>query len=314
MVGRALIPRLSAAGFDCRLLLRASSKTDPYWKTATIVRGDLTQPESLQSAAQGVDAVIHLAALVHRSGGESEAQRVNAVGTRDLARAAAAAGARRFIYLSSIAVYDPNARQPFTEETACRPEGPYGASKLAGEESLRREAEASSMKWVILRPSVIYGEHDRGNTLRLVRAIDRGWFVRVGNGNARKSMTYVQNVVDALLASLAHPHPGGRVFNVSDRRAYGFDDVAAAIARSLERPLRRLSIPRSAALFSAGVVETLLRPTRLRPPVRRRDVEVATRDTVCSVEALRRTLGYEARVDLRNGIDRTVSWYLANRR
>jgi UDP-glucose 4-epimerase len=153
LVGSRLLPRLTAAGFTCRALVR-SDVALPDGVTA--VRGDLDDPASLPSAVKGVDAVVHLAALF-RTGDEDAIRRANLDGTRHLIEAVAAhAPAARFVMASTGNVYDATASRPGREDDLCSPTAAYPASKLAAESLLRD----SGLAWSILRLPFVYGDGD----------------------------------------------------------------------------------------------------------------------------------------------------------
>lgn len=153
LVGSRLLPRLVADGFECRALVRGDASLPPG---AAGVHGDLADPDTLRAAVEGVDVVVHLAALF-RTQDEDAIWRANRDGTRNLIAAVAehAPGAR-FVMSSTGNVYDPDASRPALETDECSPTTAYGASKIAAEQLLRD----SSLTWVVLRLPFVYGEGD----------------------------------------------------------------------------------------------------------------------------------------------------------
>jgi len=153
LVGSRLLPRLADAGFDCRALVRGDTDL-PAGTTG--VRGDLADPESLQPAVAGVDAVVHLAALF-RTRDEDAIWRANRDGTRHLVEATKlhAPGAR-FVMASTGNVYDADGLRPGREGDSCTPTAAYPASKLAAETLLRD----SGLTWSVLRLPFVYGDGD----------------------------------------------------------------------------------------------------------------------------------------------------------
>lgn len=153
LVGSRTLPRLAAAGFDCRALVRGDLDL-PAGTTA--VRGDLGDPESLRAAVEGVDAVVHLAALF-RTDDEDAIWRANLDGTRHLVDAVRThAPEARFIMASTGNVYDADAERPALETDACSPTLAYPASKVAAEQVLRD----SGLTWCVLRLPFVYGDGD----------------------------------------------------------------------------------------------------------------------------------------------------------
>lgn len=153
LVGSRLLPRLAQAGLECRALVRGDVALP---EGTTAVRGDLASGDSLQRAVEGVDAIVHLAA-VFRTDDEDAIWRANLDGTRNLIRAAEAhAPEARFVLASTINVYDADASRPGREDDACSPTAAYPASKLAAEALLRD----SALNWSILRFPFVYGDND----------------------------------------------------------------------------------------------------------------------------------------------------------
>ena len=153
LVGSRLLPRLVEDGYACRALVRGDVALPPG---ATGVRGDLADPDTLRAAVDGVDAVVHLAA-VFRTQDEAAIWRANRDGTRNLIAAVEehAPGAR-FVMSSTGNVYNADATRPALESDACSPASAYGASKVAAEQLLRD----SGLTWAVLRLPFVYGEGD----------------------------------------------------------------------------------------------------------------------------------------------------------
>jgi len=153
LVGSRLLPRLVDAGFACRALVR---RDVPLPEDVTSVRADLDDPDSLLAAVDGIDAVVHLAALF-RTGDEDEIWRANLDGTRHLVEAVqSGAPAARFVMASTGNVYDATASRPGREDDPCSPTAAYPASKVAAEHLLRE----SGLNWSILRLPFVYGDGD----------------------------------------------------------------------------------------------------------------------------------------------------------
>ncbi|GLL02803.1 NAD-dependent epimerase/dehydratase family protein [Dactylosporangium matsuzakiense] len=153
LVGSRLLPRLVEAGFECRALVRGDVALPA---AVTGVRGDLDDPDTLQAAVEGVDAVVHLAALF-RTRDEAAIWRANRDGTRNLIAAVKQHAPNARLVMSSTGnVYNPDATRPALETDECSPKTAYGASKVAAEQLLRD----SGLTWVVLRLPFVYGEGD----------------------------------------------------------------------------------------------------------------------------------------------------------
>jgi len=228
----------------------------------------------LRASVEGCDAVVHLANIAHTSASAADLQRVNVEGTIAQARAALAAGVRRFIYLSSI--------------KAAQPEDAYGRAKSIAEQAL---LQMEGLEAVILRPPLVYGPRVRANFLALMRAIDRGWPLPLASIENRRSLVYVGNLVDAILACLGG-RAQGRTYAVSDGAPVSTPQLCRAIGRALGRPARLF--PFSPALL--GLVPGMAR---------------LVQSQVADDAAIRAELGWRPPFSFEEGLRRTAEWYRA---
>lgn len=211
---------------------------------------DIGDPSSFETLdhIEDIDTVVHCAGIAHRFGRVSkrEFERVNVDGVRNVVEFCARKSVRRFVHLSSVLVYGNSfSAVPITEDHELNPQDDYSSSKLAGEQAATIACSMAGIDLVILRPVPIIGEGSRGNVSRLVRAIDRGRFIWIGNGENKKSFVYVGDVARAIEASLVTENQHS-IFNV-----VGGDISVAELVRtisvSLGKPEARLHIPGSLA-------------------------------------------------------------------
>lgn len=232
----------------------------------------------LRPSPTACDAVVHLANIAHTAASAAELRRVNVEGTSAQALAALAAGARRFVYLSSI--------------KAAQPEDPYGRAKVAAEQAL---AEISGLEVVVLRPPLVYGPRVKANFLALLRAVDRGLPLPLASVRNRRSLVYVGNLADAIQCCLAAPSAVGKTYTVSDGVPVSTPDLARAIARELGKPARLVPFP----------------PSVLRwiPALRRLTDSLEVDDS-----AIRSELGWRPPFTFEQGLRATAEWYLTQAR
>lgn len=197
----------------------------------------------------GCDAVIHLAARVHMMR-ETTAdplaayRATNVTGALCVAAAARRAGARRFVFVSSIkAVAESSAGRPIAETDKPSPADPYGISKLEAERALIDYGRESGLEIVIVRPPLVYGPGVRANFLQLMNAIARGVPLPLGAVHARRSLVFVDNLADALVHCTADPRAAGQTFNVTDGRDLSVCELARALALQLHVPARLVPVP-----------------------------------------------------------------------
>ena len=193
-IGQHLLRELSKRGYRLRVLLRRPTNV-PTWAASAVI-GDLARPQNMSAALAGVDAVIHSAGLAQAMSGvpEDDYRVVNTEATIGLARAARRAGAKRFIFLSSIrAQCGPSADRVQTEDVEPRPTDAYGKSKLAAERGL---AEID-IDWVSLRATLVYGPGVSGNMAQLIRFARSPFPLPLGSLRARRSLLAVENLLAA---------------------------------------------------------------------------------------------------------------------
>jgi UDP-glucose 4-epimerase len=231
-IGRHLLRELPKRGHRLRVLLRrpAAAEID----AASAVIGDLARPMNMSAALEGVDAVIHSAGIAAGMSGvpEDDYRVLNTQATIELARAARRAGARRFVFLSSIrAQSGPSAAGVLTEAMAPMPTDAYGKSKLAAERGL---AELD-LEWVALRAVLVYGPGVKGNMARLAALARSPFPLPVAGLGARRSLLALENLAAAIDTVLAAPMPLRRPFIVADPQAPTMAEMIAAMREGLGR-------------------------------------------------------------------------------
>jgi nucleoside-diphosphate-sugar epimerase len=252
-IGSAVARELSARGSDVTALIRGAAPEARAAESGLFARvcpGDLLDPTAIAGALERAEAVVHLAAVVDPDLATDEAavQRANRDATLDLARAAKAAGARRFVFMSSIAAMGFWSG-PARADSACRPVSAYGRAKLEAERALAELADPS-FDVVVLRPPTVYGPGERYNFLAWVRAVDRGLFRVIGSGNNVFPLCSVENLSRAAAAAVSPRFRAG-TYLVADAEPYTVNRVHRAIAAALGRSTPRLRLSRPAALALA---------------------------------------------------------------
>ena len=239
-IGRYLLRELPKRGYRLRVLLRRPSVVP--LDSASAVIGDLSRPQNMAAALAGVDAVIHSAGIAHAMSGvpEDDYRIFNTEATIALARASKRAGARRFVFLSSIrAQSGPTAAVALTEEMAPAPTEPYGRSKLAAERGL---AELD-LDWVALRLVLVHGSGVRGNMARLVRTACSRWPLPFATLPARRSLLSVENLAGAVDCVLGADGPLRRPLIVADPKALTIGEIVTAIRKGLGRRAALVPVP-----------------------------------------------------------------------
>jgi nucleoside-diphosphate-sugar epimerase len=258
-IGQHLLRELPKRGYRLRVLLRRPSAV-PIASASAVV-GDLARPVNMAAALADADAVIHSAGIAHAMSGlpEDDYRLLNTEATIALARAAQRAGARRFVFLSSIrAQCGPSAGAVLTESLPPQPTDAYGRSKLAAEQGLA----ALDLDWVALRPVLVYGQGVKGNMAELLRLARSRTPLPLGALTAKRSLLALDNLVAAVDAVLSAPAPLKRPLIVADPEPLTIPEMIAAMRRGLGRRPGVFSVPPpliEAALRTMGRAETYQR-------------------------------------------------------
>lgn len=301
-IGRHLTASLVARGVAVRAIIRPGSRSaDP--PGAAIVRAPL-EARALADAFAGVDAVVHLAGVVSAVAAETYAA-INAEGTRAVAAAADAAGAR-LVHISSLAAAGPApASTPRSEDDAPAPLTPYGRSKLDSERVLRA---LPLLRWTVLRPGVVYGPGDRA-VLPLFKLAAGLVAPVVGRPGAAYTFVYISDVVRAIEAALEGTTAGGTFF-VGHPQPVTPRGLLETIQQTIGRRGALITVPMPLTRLAAEVCDVVGRVTGRAMLINRwRYAELAAEGFVCRVDRMRDVLGVTAAVDLATGIAKTAEWY-----
>jgi nucleoside-diphosphate-sugar epimerase len=273
---------------------------------AEVVGGDVRDTEGLQSAMDGIELVIHAAGVIHprRS---ADFIRVNAEGARNVARAAQKAGARRLVHISSNSAQGTtgNRQELMREDGPLRPCAGYGRSKWLAEEAVR-EARKHGLETVILRPCWFYGPRQPERQTTFFRMIASGRPVVFGSGENLRSLTYIDNLVQAVILAARSQRAAGETYWVADERPHTTLEIYHAIAKALGATIRPRHVP---ALVSALM--------RLADEALQwlgcyvKEIHVAgemTQNIACDIRKAVKELGYRPTVELHEGMRRSVEW------
>lgn len=206
-------------------------------------------------AAQQV--VIHCAARAHIMKDEvtdplAEYRKVNVEGTLNLARQAAAAGVKRFVFISSIKVNGEQTPlgKPFVANNAGAPEDAYGISKWEAEQSLQQLAAETGMEVVIIRPPLVYGPSVKGNFANMIKLVEKGLPLPLGAIHNQRSLVALDNLVDLIIICIDHPAAANQVFLAGDGEDVSTTELLRGVAKAMGKPSRLIPVP--AGLLQLG--------------------------------------------------------------
>ena len=276
-----------------------------------VVPADLAQSD-LGALVEGCDAIVHSAARASPWGKRSLFWNDNVVATQRLLEfARGSRSVRRFVLISTPSIYFRRRDQLQLTEAFTPPqrwETFYAETKWIAETHVRA---ASDLGPVILRPRAVFGPRDAAIVPRLVAVARGGTFPLPGGGHAWADVTYVDNVVAAIVAALeGGPQIEGRAFNITNGESIQMRDLAERLFRALGIRTRFVSIPRPVALALATVSERIakLRPGQPEPRLTRYGVGLLAFSQTLSIEAARQGLRYEPTVSIDEGIERYARW------
>jgi nucleoside-diphosphate-sugar epimerase len=307
-VGKAVCAELTARRFQVAAAVRdtsliGSTSASPTMEAISV--GNIDGETDWSRALSGCSGLIHLAARAHilndRIADPLAAFReTNVAGSVQLARCAARAGVKRFVFVSSVGVNGNMNTRPFTESDTPSPAEAYAVSKLEAEQALAEATAGSAMELVIVRPPLVYGPECPGNFLRLLKLLSSGVPLPFGAMRNKRSFVGVWTLADFLVTCVVSKQAAGEVFLISDMEDVTLPDLLRGLAVGMGKkaPLFSLSPALLRALAGAAGKAGLF--------------EKLCGNLTVDASHARTALGWNPPVPLAEGLRRTGSWY-ANR-
>jgi UDP-N-acetyl-alpha-D-quinovosamine dehydrogenase len=303
-VGSAVVRRLLQENFSITAtVLTGEDAGNLPADVERVIVPPLSDHSDYSTCLQNIDIVIHLAARVHimqetATNPLREFRKVNLYGTERLARQAAKAGVKRFVFMSTIGVNgNTSCGRAFTECDIPRPHNDYSTSKLEAEISLREISEKSGMEVVIARAPLVYGPGNPGNFLSLLRVISKGIPLPLASVSNKKSFIYVANLADALKSCAAHPSAANQTYLVSDCEDLSTPELLRSVASALGMPVRLLPIPISLIRIAGMLAGKSAAVRRLLDPLQ------------VDSSKIRRELGWKPPFTMEEGLLETAKWF-----
>ena len=308
--GGRLLGRLRDRGHTVRALVRPASVTPALLSAqVTLVEGGLGDRAAADRLVQGLDALIHVAAVYRTAGHlDSYYRDVNVGGTEVLLEAASRAGLSRFVHTSTVGVHGHVEHPPADETAPIAPGDVYQATKAEAEALALDFHRRRGLPVAVVRPGAIYGPGET-RLLKLFRSIARGRYAIVGSGESFYHPVYIDDLVDGFLLALERKEAVGEAFLMAGPRYVSQRELARLIAQATGGRVWPFRIPAAPLQWAGDLCEAFCVPLGIEPPLHRRRVDFWTKSRAFTTEKARRLLGYVPKVDLEEGIARTVAAY-----
>lgn len=276
-------------------------------KGAEVILASVTDRERLFELVQGIDLVYHLAAAQHEANVPDQVfWDVNVTGTKNILEASVSAGVKRFVHGSTIGVYGSTLEGNVDEQSPLKPDNIYGITKLEGEKlvlSFRQKLPV-----VIIRISETYGPGDR-RLLKLFKAIKKNLFFMIGNGENIHHLIYIDDLIEGLFLAATSKEATGNIFVLAGKETLTTTEMVRAIAQELGTRVPKFRAPLFPFLLLAIMMEKVLRPLGIQPPLHRRRLDFFKKSFLFSQEKSLKTLGFVPQFSFRQGVSETARWY-----
>jgi nucleoside-diphosphate-sugar epimerase len=306
-IGSHLTDRLVREGVGVRCLVRRTGNLQ--WLKhpgIEIVQGELSDPESLRRAADGMDSIVHLAGKT-KAATREEYFRANAEGTENLL-GAADRNLERFVYVSTQAAAGPSpGLKPVRETDEPHPVTPYGESKLAGEKAVL--ARAGNMPVTVIRPPSVFGPRDK-DMFQLFRAVHNRIRPMLGWKERFVSLVFIDDLVEGIWMALTKKEALGRTFFINTEDAVSWDDFGGTAARAMGRTAVPVRIPLSVFILIIRLNDLRCRWTGKASILNGSKIpEFRARYWITDGSRARNELGFRPKCPLSEAVRKTVDWY-----
>jgi nucleoside-diphosphate-sugar epimerase len=309
--GRTLTRRLVKAGYTVRAIARNSSHLgDLEALPIQWFRGEVSDPDLIQKAAEGVQFIFHLATLYRDSRADrTEHERVHVHSTRLLAEAAARQpDFIRFVHVSTIGVHGHIENPPADETAPYRPGDDYQETKLEAELWLKDFAGEHALSYTILRPAAIYGPEDE-RLLKLFRMATKPFFLLVGKGKCLYHLIHVEDLVEIMLRAAIAPEAEAETFICGNPHPISLERIGKLVTETLDQRFRVIRIPAAPLFGLAWLCEKICPVLHMRPPLYRRRVAFFTKDRSFDTRKVQTLLKWSPNFDNESGIIATAKTY-----
>ncbi len=277
-----------------------------------VLKGDFTDRALLDSYMADQDVCFHLASAHLETGLDDEHfWKVNVQGAQEFVERCHKAGVRRFVHCSSVGVFGDIPNPPADEESDCRPDIAYEKSKLAGERAVMDYARKNGYAVVVVRPAWVYGPGCH-RTLKLFRSIKKRRFFFVGDGRTLRHPIYIDDMLQGFEVAATHEQALGEVFIIAGPRAVSLLELTSEIANCTGVPAPGLKLPKALVWPACYFLEAGFAALGREAPFSRRSLKFFTGNTAFVTKKACEQLGFQAQVELSEGLKQTYDWMKEN--
>lgn len=312
-IGNNLTHYLSDHGHHVIALARSAENARALNGRRVIGRvADVTDQESLKTAFNDVEAVIHLAALfTNPECTWSDYYRVNVEGTKNVLELAMQSGVQRVVHCSTVGVAMGTGSPPYSEITPYSPPGwdKYETTKCEGEKLALDFHHTHGLPIVVIRPAQVYGPGDTRKA-KFYRMVKRG--IIVNPGKTLKHLIYIEDLCRAFEMALVSDDAVGKIFIIAGDKTIALADLVGVVADELDVPPPRIRLPATPITWMCALTESICNLINIKPPLYRRSMDFFTKSVEFDVTHARTLLGFRSKVDVSTGVSRTAAWYREN--
>lgn len=308
-----LIRNLLKKGYSIRGLVRKTSDLK-LLKGLDIeyVYADLATDKITAEIMEGVDVVYHIGAAYRTEGvPQKYFDDVNVEGTKKLLEAALEASVKKFVHCSTVGVQGDILNPPAKETHPYNPGDHYQDSKLEGEKIALNFFKSKGLNGTVVRPVGIYGPGDT-RFLKLFKFINNGKFRMIGNGKVLYHLTFVEDLVEGFVLAGESDKANNEIFTIGGEGYLTLNELVEKISKILDKPVSKTSIPVWPVWIGAVLCEIICKPFGISPPLFRRRIDFFTKDRAFDISKAKTLLGYNPKIDLEEGLQKTAVWYRKN--
>jgi len=295
-IGSALIKKLILEGYNVKGLIH-NTKPKNIDEKVEYAKGDITNIDSIKPIIKNVDFVIHCAAIVRDYGPKHIFEEININGTKNIITCCIEYKIKKFIFLSHLQ-YESN---KITNH--------YSYTKKIAENYIIEESKKKDLPFVIIRPGNVYGPDAATWVLRPLKAIQKNRIALIEKGNGIFHHTYIDNLTDAIIASLKSPKATGQIIDITDGdNNYTWKEYLNLLAKLAGKPEIKKNMSKSTALFIAKLFIILNKLFKIEPWVTPMAVRIFTNQEKISIEKAKKLLNYEPKIDFKTGMRNVEVW------